>query len=439
MNRTTRLVSLPTAVAVLAALVPPLLPAADAGASGYGRFQHTGRGVAQAGAWVARADDPSAIYYNPAAIATVDGLQLAGGVEFNNATDEYASETAGTTRADHSIQFPPSVYLSWSDEERLGRWALGVGVDTPEWYRVDWDPVFFPPRFDVRLNDLKLWQLHGVVAYRASDEWNLGGGIRYVYGGQQLGFNAAQLVAGTDGLLFPAEIVVDGDADVDGFGFDLGAQYRSTLWGFGAVYRSAVEVEGDGDVGRGIRDAPLDPLALANLRAAIDASPNGFDATTDLPWEIAGGVWFAPYPELRFELDLVWAGWSDFEQTVRGRTLAGTPLPRTTVASGWDDTLSIRLGVEGDVSETIQLAGGVAREPSPVPGDRVSPAWFRGDAMVYAVGASFAFEKVTFDLGYSLHDHDDVGVAGQEPQDRDVRGRYTTTDQVWSVSARYRF
>lgn len=439
MNTTARFASIPTAAAVLAALVLPLVPTGDAEAAGYGRFQRTGRGTAQAGAWVARADDPSAIHYNPAGLTNVEGFQVTAGLDFSNSTDEYTSETVGGIRADHVIEFPPHVYVSWTDEERFGNWSFGIGIDTPEWYRVDWDPVFFPPRFDVRLTELELWQLHPVVAYRMEGGWSVGGGLRYVYGSQKFGFNSAPLVEGTDGLLFPAETLLDADADVDGLGFDLGIQYKSTLWGFGAVYRSAVDVEGNGNVDRAIRDAPLDPVALDNLQDQLASAPNGFDATTDLPWELAGGVSFAPYPELRFELDLVFTGWSDFEQTVRGRTLAGTPLPRSTVASGWDDTLSVRLGVEGDVSETVSISGGFGLEPSPVPGDRVSPAWFRGDAMVYAVGASFAFEKVTFDIGYSLHDHDTVNVAGQEPQDRDVRGSYASDEQVWSATARYRF
>jgi long-chain fatty acid transport protein len=387
----------------------------------------------------ARADDPSAVFYNPAGVAELEGLQLAGGLDFNNATDEYSSATAGGFFADHVIEFPPSLYLTWNDEERFGRWAFGLGLDTAEWYRVDWDPVFFPPRFNVRLSELELWQLHPVAAYRLNDEWSLGGGLRYLYGSSIQGVNAALGVEGSGGQVFPAEVVLDADANVDGYGFDFGTRYHSTLWGFGAVYRSAVDVEGSGDLSRGVRDAPLDAEAAANLAALLANAGRSFDTSLDLPWEMAVGFWFAPYPELRFELDAVLAGWSDFEQTFRGSTVDGTPLPRSTLQSGWDDTLSLRLAVEGEVTESILVSGGVALEPSPVPDDRVSPAWFRGDATVYGVGASFVFERVTFDLGYSLHDHDSVTVRGQEPDAPDVRGTYSSDDQVWSISARYRF
>lgn len=437
----TRSALVPLLVLALAAGVAAL-PAPDADAAGYGRFQRGGRGAAQAGALVARADDPSAVFYNPAGLADLEGLQLSGGLDFSNATDEYRDRASGTTfRADHSIQFPPSVYLTWSDDERLGRWALGLGVDTPYWYRADFDPVFFPLRFVERVTELEVWEVHPVAAYRLNDAWSVGGGLRYQTGGSLRGFNSTVGVGGSDGQPAFGEIFIDADADVDGYGFDLGTRYSSTLWGFGAVYRSGVELEGDGEVVRAIRDAPADPVAADRLRQILATSGSlPFDTTVDLPWELATGVWFAPYPELRFELDLVLAGWSDFEQTFRGRDSVIGAAPRRTLESGWDDTLSVRLGVEGEVSELLTLSGGVALEPSPVPDDRVSPAFFRGDATVYAVGASFAYDTVTFDLGYSFHDHDDVGIERLTiPDFTDQSGTFSSDSQVWSLSARYSF
>ena len=104
----------------------------------------------------------------------------------------------------------------------------------------------------------------------------------------------------------------------------------------------------------------------------------------------------------------------------------------------WDDVVNLRLGVEGDVGDTLSVYGGVALEPSPVPSQRVDPGFPRGDAIVYAVGASYHFPQLSFDLGFSRHDHDGVGVRFQEP-DPDVPGSYSADDNVWSVSARWRF
>ena len=427
----------PAAALAAALLVAVLLPAADAGAATFGRFQRGGRGVSQVGAFVARADGPAAVYYNPAGLTEVPGFQVEAGLDFSNATDEL-SDASGTYRADHSIQFPPYLYLSWSDPERSGDWALGIGIDTPHWDRADWDPVFFPLRFTTRLNEVEVWEVHPILAYRVSDGWSFGGGLRYQIGSATWGRNHQLAIAATpDGPFFPFEYTADADADVDGYGFDAGVQYRSTLWGFGAVYRSEVELEGDGELDVELRDPPADPSLVPSAEGVIRRLPRGFDTRFDSPREVVAGLWFAPYPELRFEVDAALVAWSDAAHSVsRSFMNVGPGFTRSTVDlhGGWDDTVSVRLGVEGDLGDFMALSGGVAWEPSPVPDGRVDPAWPRGDAIVYALGMSFNYERVSFDLGYSFHDHDELGTATPAG-----RATFSSEEQAWSASARWRF
>src|SRR5215212_3147458 len=122
-----------------------LLAGADlAAASSFELFQHGGRAMGQAGAFTARASEPSAVTYNPAAITRLERFQAQAGLDFNNADDEYQSST-GSFSAHHIIQFPASLYTTWKPGE--GPWALGLGLDSPFYYRTDWRPVFFPGRF----------------------------------------------------------------------------------------------------------------------------------------------------------------------------------------------------------------------------------------------------------------------------------------------------
>ena len=426
------------ALALAAALAAA--PAPPAGASGFDDFLHGGRATGQAGAFVARAADPAAVRYNPAGIVHTVGWELQAGLDFSNSTDEFNRESGGPeVRADHSIQFPPSVYLTWKGS---GPWAWGFGVDAPYWYRVDFDPVFFPGRFESRVVDVELWEAHPVVAYDLENGWSLGGGVRYLFGGFEQGTNAS-FGFNADPLLppQPVEVLLDADSDVDGFGFDLAAQYRTVLWGFGATYRSGVEVEGSGDLVRTVRDAP--PGLEDDLQRFL-GGPVGVSQSLELPPELATGIWFAPYPELRTELDLVWTQWGDFVQTFeqRGGTTIPGPVRTEVQRSGWDDTLSVRLGLEGDITDALTLAAGAAWEPSPIPDRRVDPAFFRGDATIYALGLSYSFPWLSFDLGYSFHDYDDRGAVVIDrtfPGQQTVNGSFSTREQVWSASARWRF
>jgi long-chain fatty acid transport protein len=78
---------------VLLCLVAVLAGSSLASASGFGLFQHGGRAMGQAGAFTARASEPSALTYNPAAITKLDGFQVQAGLDLNNASDEYRSAT----------------------------------------------------------------------------------------------------------------------------------------------------------------------------------------------------------------------------------------------------------------------------------------------------------------------------------------------------------
>ena len=423
-----------SAVFVLAVLLLCCLAAGDAAAAGYVRFQHGGRGISEVGALTARADSPLAVRYNPAGITELPGLEIEGGIDFSNAVDEY-TDASGGYEADHSIQLPPFVYLTWSDPERLGDWAVGLGIDTAEWYRVDWFPVFFPLREATRLNDVNIWEVHPVLAYRLSDQWSFGGGLRYDVGTQTWGTNRRfDIAADEDGPFHPVEYLIDADSDIDGYGFDLGAQYRSTLWGFGALFRSKVELDGSGDLAYELRDPPADASLTPAALDIIRQRPRGFDSQFDLPREISGGLWFAPYPELRFEADAVWTAWSDTSQIFTGSFVELGPgnfrrFP-VDLHAGWDDTLSVRVAVEGDLSDFVVLSGGVAWEPSPVPGGHIAPAWPRGDAIVYALGVGFRYQRVTFDLGYAFHDHGESSTrVGATP------GTFSGQESNWSVSA----
>ena len=425
----------PAVVATAATLIALFIAAGPASASGFYRFQHGGRATGQVGAFTARADDPGAVFYNPAAITHLPGLQLQGGLDFNNATDDYESRTAGTKGAAHRIEFPPSIYLTWNDD-RLGRWSLGLGLDTPYWYSVNWDSLGFAPRYLAREVELNLFELHPVVAYALDDHWSVGGGVRYLKGSFKQGVNSLPQDFDLGGTPFTTEVLLDASSDVDGFGFDAGVHYTTAVWGWGAVYRSAVTVDGGGDLRRSARELPADAAAAQALLAQLPGS--SLSQGLDLPAELRGGVWVAPYPELRVELDLTYQAWGDFQQSYSGPAAPGTPVA-VVQRGGWDDTLGARLAVEGDVNDSITVFGGLALDPSPVPSSRVDPAFPRGDATVYGVGMTYNFPQLSFDLGYSRHQHGSVRSDFQEVTHPGVAGTYSARDSVWSVSARWRF
>jgi len=420
--------------AALALAVLGLLPAAGANAASFGRFQHGGRATGQAGAFVARADDPAAVGYNPAAIARSSGVGLLAGLDFEAPTDRWSSAT-GAAKAEHQIQFPPALYLTWRRPE--ARLALGLGLDSPLWQLVDWQTFDFPGRYVARRGDQRLLELHPVAAWRLTEGWSVGGGLRWVRG--SLGFGDAR-VATAPGAADPLEYEVDrlAEATADGLGWDLGAHYESSRWGFGAVWKSAVEIEGSGDLNYLIRDPgalPADVLAAESARLA----PGSSRLSEELPARLAAGVWWAAGERLKLELDAELARWSAADAPVAtdepGKLGPGFEIGRR---AGRDDTVSVRAGAEIVLSPAWSLGAGVAYEPSPVTASAIDPGAPRGDAWVYAAGAGWAVGWLRFDLGWSYHDFSDQPALAQEP-DPAVEGSYSGHSQVWSVSASWRW
>ena len=70
---------------------------------------------------------------------------------------------------------------------------------------------------------------------------------------------------------------------------------------------------------------------------------------------------------------------------------------------------------------------------------RIEPGFSRGDATVYALGASYNFPQISFDIGWSMHQMQSRNATGQDLRDPAIVGRYSTRDQAYAASVRWRF
>ena len=88
-------------VAAVALLTPAALQA-----SGFGYYEHGAKATAMAGAFVGRADDVTAIFYNPAGIAFLEGTWV--GFGFHPVTSDSTSTLHGISTDTTTGWLPPA-------------------------------------------------------------------------------------------------------------------------------------------------------------------------------------------------------------------------------------------------------------------------------------------------------------------------------------------
>ncbi len=405
-----------------------LLSPVGAQAALFELYQHGAVANGQDGAWTARASDPSAVYYNPAAITKLQGTQVEAGLDFTNPQDDYKSSTA-SIKAHHIINFPPAAYVT----HHFGNGspiALGLGLDAPYWNDLNWDDALFPGRFLDRRFRLEVAELHPVLGWEVTDNLSVGGGLRYLYGTLEQSDNGLLPLPTPGGSLFPTEVQRDAQTKVDALAWDLAIHYARPAWGWGAVFRSAAKLSGTGDSSYNV---------IGNSTFDADFPDGRARQSFKLPDELRGGFWFAPYPELRIELDASYDRWSEEPNDVIFYTPDAFGNGPTDRPRRWDNTLSLRLGVEGNVTDNLILRGGFGVEPSPVSSSTIEPGFPQGDAKVYSVGFTYNLQQMSFDVGYSLHKGDSRGASGQELLNPGVTSQYSSRDQVWAGALRWRF
>ena len=106
----------------------------EALAGGYTIPHQTAKAVGLSNAVTAGVSDPSAVYYNPAALTEIDGNQLIGGLNYinvqsnvQNSDTTFKSDTKSINRQNHN--FIPTFFGNFHIPE--SKFTLGLGFYTP--------------------------------------------------------------------------------------------------------------------------------------------------------------------------------------------------------------------------------------------------------------------------------------------------------------------
>jgi long-chain fatty acid transport protein len=352
-------------------------------------FRILDQGAAASGqgtAFAAQADDPSALFYNPAGMAQLEGLQVYAGTLLVGGHYDYTSPTGSTFRGnlDGTIAYPPPInfYLTGNLNQfnlrPLRNLTLGIGVTSPFGLIINYPREVPFSALDTRAT-LPLLDIKPTAAYRVNEYLSIGGGLDIYTFANFAGEGAVEAQA-INPALGNVELRVKDTA----LGWNIGALV--TPWrtdgrprlNLAFVYRSQTTLNLKGQF-------------LAN--GALFA-----DAATDLhlPQIFTWGAALWPvrndHREWKFEVDVDYADWSSFSnldvRLSNGLTLSE---PRD-----WKGVFVIRVGTEYKWLRPallpqweIAVRLGYIRSETPVPERTFEPAVPDADYNSFSVGMGF--------------------------------------------------
>jgi len=153
-----------------------LIITGDALAGGYAIPEQTARAVGVANARTAGINDPSAVYYNPAALTEIDGNQLIGGLNYINVQSN-VQNSGGKSINRKNNNFIPTFFGNFHIPE--SKFTLGLGFYTPFGLSVDYDKDAFT-RYAVIEGELSPYYINWAVGWRPSEIIAIGAGVSYV-------------------------------------------------------------------------------------------------------------------------------------------------------------------------------------------------------------------------------------------------------------------
>ena len=350
------------------------LPAVRLEAAGFALFEQSSKGNAMGGAFVATAEDPSAMFYNPAGNAFIDSFTVDGSI---------FGVLRPTARLDGLSPYPGDGYsanmskpLYWfgnlyalmplSDEVKLS-----IGMWSPNGLGVPWqNPDTFRGRAINQRVDLRQLSVSAQLAWKLSDQIAIGGGPEIRFTDVKYSLNQQALNPFTQRVVDVAHISLVSTGTPIKVTWTAGLLVKPCdRLRFGVSYHAHVDVDLEGptnfyQISSG--NAQFDSAVAAQLPPAGQV-PTG-RATIQFPSVAAFGVAYDLAPNLTLEVDGNYTTWKVFDQLV----IHIDALPDKVIPENWENTWAVRAGALYKYSRGW-LAAGFIYDQTPQPSSAAGP------------------------------------------------------------------
>ena len=315
------------------------------------------RAAGMGGAYVGYANDASALYWNPAGLATqqssvyffIDDIIPMGTYKYDPAMVD------ATMKQNHNIA--PNLIGNY----RMDKWAFSFGIYVPSGLAAEWDGAELQnltggQAFDW-MSKVAAINFSPAVAYQVSDQFSVGLAVNIYYAMFEFKRPADMGPLGTQ--QYSEESTGLGYSATLGLKYDINEQFSV---GLTARMNTKVSMEGT--------------AKNPGMELAGQAAEDDFDREVDFPLWAGIGFAYKPNKQLTLTFDAQYSQWSTLDiLTAKYKNwtvpLSTTPLEQEFILK-WEDATQFRLGAEYCVSEGLPIRLGYYYDPAPAPDETLN-------------------------------------------------------------------
>lgn len=340
--------------------------------------------TARGNAFVATADNPAAVYYNPAGITQLEGENVRLGGYGISITSKFTPPGGSSFENKDEIHVLPQFYYTFSPAKSAI--SLGLGAYSPYGLSIEYpDTSVF--RTLARKSSIKYFTLSPVIGLQVSKTFSIGFGPAINYAEAEL----------HQGIIQPGDDFSFKGSDIS-YSFIAGLLWQPTpQHSFGLTYHGDASSDFSGHSSVRTKDftfpTPFGPFTVPGTKFEEDAN-----AKFHFPQTIVAGYSFRPTPDWNIELNVDWTDWETLDTvTLHQQNSANIGLP-----FNWRSSFMYEAGVTRKFAHGFSASAGYMYAENSVPESSFNPSVPDSNHHVFSAGVGQRTGRFNWDLAYQF-------------------------------------
>ena len=328
--------------------------------------------TARGNAFAATADNPSAIYYNPAGITQLEDQNVSAGVYSIYLNSHYRPASGPELDTIDKVQFVPELFYTLTPGNMP--FSFGLGVYSPYGLALAW-PDSAPFRTIGQIGKLTYVTVNPVVAWKICPQLSIAAGPTFNYGNLDL----------RQGIFVPGDRFHFSGDDISP-GFNAGILWQPhEKHSFGVSYRSSTDLNFDGRADTHL----IFPFSYNNSEAA--------SARLHFPQNVVVGYSFRPTPDWNLEVNVDWTDWDSLNTVTLKKSSGNAPL-----VFNWRSSFFYEFGATRRFGDGFALSAGYIFSENSVPDATFNPVVPDSDRHIFSIGIGRKQNHLNWDAAYQF-------------------------------------